>query len=353
MKQLPIKSVNVKLLLLSAMHLATDGLCAYLIFARLYPENPKLSFAIFIGYNLLAFVMQAPIGMLIDKAGRPKLFLTLSVALIAFGYLSSGIRMLSVSLLGLGNAFFHVSGGKYVIDKSGNDIVHLGIFVSTGAVGLAFGQGYFKFAAVLHIFWVILILCLLFMLFSKDPENRSAKEVCIFKAGKAKAALLAVVFVVLVRAFVGKAASADFDATQITLLIISMATALGKSFGGIASRFFGTVKTLTFSMVISAFCLTLGTSSPFFYVIGVFAFNFSMPITLYYANTLLKGSEGFAFGTLAAVLVPGYLLAIPLDYGLWIRVLVAALCILCVIIIATVSKVIRNASPAVDPDPAD
>ena len=353
MKQLPVKSANIKLLLLSAMHFATDGLCAYLIFARLYPENEGLSLAVFIGYNMLAFVMQAPIGMLIDKLGRPKLFLTLSVILCIFGCLASDICMFSVSLIGLGNAFFHVAGGKYVIDKSGNDIVHLGIFVSTGAVGLALGQGYFEFKPILHIFWAILILCLLLLLFSKDPENRSVKETCTFEAGKAKAALIAVIFAVLVRAFVGKVAHGDFEIMQITPLIIAVATALGKAFGGIATRLFGTVKTLTVSLAISALCLTLGTSNPIFYVIGVFSFNFSMPVTLYYANVLLKGSEGFAFGALAATLLPGYLLALPLSYDLWTKILVAILCAVCVIIIAIVSRGIRNHDPSADFDPAD
>ena len=34
-----------------------------------------------------------------------------------------------------------------------------------------------------------------------------------------------------------------------------------------------------------------------------------MPVTLYWANTLLRGKEGLAFGLLAAALVPGYLLS--------------------------------------------
>ena len=34
-----------------------------------------------------------------------------------------------------------------------------------------------------------------------------------------------------------------------------------------------------------------------------------MPITLYFANKILKGKEGLAFGILAAALIPGYLIA--------------------------------------------
>ena len=44
-------------------------------------------------------------------------------------------------------------------------------------------------------------------------------------------------------------------------------------------------------------------------VIGVLAINFTMPITLCLANRLLPLHEGLSFGLLAAVLIPGYLLA--------------------------------------------
>jgi hypothetical protein len=44
-------------------------------------------------------------------------------------------------------------------------------------------------------------------------------------------------------------------------------------------------------------------------LIGVLVINFTMPMTLYLANKVLPGREGLAFGLLAAVLVPGYLLA--------------------------------------------
>ena len=118
MKLLPIRDARIKLLLLSLMHLATDGLCSYLVFAKLYPENPALSFTIFIGYNLLAFVMQSPLGILIDRHDNPNLFLSLSVAALLLGYACSELCLVTVLFIGLGNALFHVTGGKYVTNKS-------------------------------------------------------------------------------------------------------------------------------------------------------------------------------------------------------------------------------------------
>ena len=119
MRLLPIRDLRVKLLLLSVMHLATDGLCAYLVFARLYPENPDLAFVVFLGYNALAFVTQSPLGLLIDKYNMPKIFLTASAVMILLGYISAPICLLATLFIGLGNSAFHVAGGKYISDKSG------------------------------------------------------------------------------------------------------------------------------------------------------------------------------------------------------------------------------------------
>ena len=112
MKLIPLRSPGIKLLLLSLMHFATDGLCAYLVFSKLYPENPALAVMVFFGYNILAFVTQSPIGLLIDKYNKPKLFLAISVLAMLFGYLFSSVWFLSVFFIGVSNSVFHVAGGN-------------------------------------------------------------------------------------------------------------------------------------------------------------------------------------------------------------------------------------------------
>jgi len=47
--------------------------------------------------------------------------------------------------------------------------------------------------------------------------------------------------------------------------------------------------------------------------VGLFLVNCTMPITLYWANVMLKGREGLAFGLLAASLIPGYLIVTLLN----------------------------------------
>jgi hypothetical protein len=46
--------------------------------------------------------------------------------------------------------------------------------------------------------------------------------------------------------------------------------------------------------------------------VGLFAINCTMPLTLYWAEKLMPGREGFAFGLLAASLMPPYIFSVML-----------------------------------------
>ena len=349
MRSVQLKSPGIKLILFSVMHLVTDGLCAYLVFSRLYPDNPEQSFYIFLGYNLLAFVTQSPVGLLIDKYNKPKLFLAASMAAMLLGYLLGNIWFVSVTLIGIGNSLFHVAGGKYVTDKSGNDISHLGVFVSTGAIGLAVGQSFYTAPIIPYVFFALLIACGLVIILSEDSETVGYPE--IYDGKKTDGyALLAVIGAVFIRAFVGKVISPDFTPAEYTPILLAVLTALGKAAGGICSKAFGIKKTACISMAVAAVCLTLGAGEPVLFMLGVFAFNFSMPITLYLANVLMKGKEGLAFGTLAAVLAPGYFLAMSFGYSPAMRIFTALLCLVSVLIIILISGKIKAYDRTVNSD---
>lgn len=341
MKILPFRSQSLKLLLLSLLHFVTDGLCSFLVFSKLYPDNPSKALIIFFAYNILAFVTQSPVGIIIDKYNKPKLFLAISMAAMIFGYLLSDYYVISVTLIGLSNSLFHVAGGKYVTDKSGNDISHLGIFVSTGAIGLLLGQRYILFTAMPYIFFALLIVCGLLMILSDDSETKTCSETYENKKNSS-IALYAVIAVVAIRSFVGKLVSPDFTLSEHIPLVIAFATALGKAMGGVCSKKFGIKATTYISMLAASICLTLGAGSTPLFILGIFAFNFTMPITLYYANILLKGNEGFAFGTLAAALTPGFFIAMAFSYSTIMRIVTVALCLLSMLTIVVVSKRIKQ-----------
>ena len=63
---------------------------------------------------------------------------------------------------------------------------------------------------------------------------------------------------------------------------------------------------------------------------------------LNFANVIMKGKEGFAFGTLAAILIPGYFLAMPFGYSTGMRIAVALMCAISVFLIVYISGKIKN-----------
>lgn len=318
---IPFKSYQ-KTILYTILHFVVDGICACIIFSKLYTKDETTCLIVFFIYNFLAFLSQPFIGFLIDKYGHPKIFLLGSIGMLSFGYLFNFQFVLSSIFLGIGNSFFHVCGGKDISLHTKNDIVSLGIFVSTGAIGLVLGQKCYS-NGLLICFFSILFLVSILLLLSKEM-TKGNEEVYPMECIHFKEVLffLLLLVIVMIRSFIGKIVIIDFDVSVPIFIGIAGAQALGKALGGVASRWLGPKKTILISIVISILCLCLGNQNPYLLCLGILMFNCSMPITLYYANQILKGKEGFAFGALAAALIPGYLLGM-LEYS----PLVTKLCI--------------------------
>ena len=97
-----------------------------------------------IAYNAIAFALQLPIGVLMDEL--PQFMrggfligtgLTLVAAVLsAFGF---GGWTILVSAC-VGNALFHLTAGKHVLDVYDGRGGPIGLFISTGALGLMAGQ---------------------------------------------------------------------------------------------------------------------------------------------------------------------------------------------------------------------
>lgn len=94
-------------------------------------------------YNLLAFAMQLPIGVWLDRhAGFSRLALLAGCLLVAVGVslaLVSPGGWSALCAVCTGNALFHLAAGKQVLDSSRGRSGPIGLFISTGALGLAAG----------------------------------------------------------------------------------------------------------------------------------------------------------------------------------------------------------------------
>ena len=305
------------------LHLLVDGLCVcslYLI-ASSFPVSRLVG--IFLTYNVLAFLTQPLTGLLADRMARKHWLLLASVLLLTMAVLATSVVMalgtsafgimLVAVLLGMGNSLFHVWGGKQVAVKTNNDMRALGVFVSTGAFGLAIGFVFFSWP-LLYVF--LLLICLLAVGVVQEPEGSSQEsedESLETRSWSQLFVILAVVGLmaaVMLRSFVGEAFSSGITKSSMMVLLIGGLSMLGKMAGGWIARWMGVWRSLAVVVAGVVLCFIFNGYYEPLLLVGIFLMNCTMPITLYLANVLLPGREGLAFGLLAAALIPGYLLAV-------------------------------------------
>lgn len=331
-------------LVFSAMHLVVDCLCISCIFSMAGSMPPRELLLTILAYNFLAFVSQPLTGLLLDISKRQKVYLSSVALLMASGAWCSQVHelcFLSVILLGMGNSMFHVSAGRYVTLSSGNDPKWLGIFVSTGAVGLAIGGAFFSGYLILA-----LAVCLSFLvgvaIYKGEvpavmPKVRNSHITYSWSSNTSWIILSGISLVVFTRSFYTTFVSHE----GMSMVMLCVAATMGKALGGYFSQWFGLRNVLYFSLIMAgAVSLFFGNCDALVYL-AVFLASLTMPLTLYLSNRYFSGNEGFSFGLLAAILFPGFFLAKALQ-GTYIADIISQTLIPTIVIEAIVLLLLRE-----------
>jgi hypothetical protein len=283
--------------------------------------------SLFIIYNVLAFLTQPLTGWLVDGMKQRRWVLLASMLLLTLAVgltpLTTHYTLLTIFVpvfLGMGNSLFHVWGGQQVAVQTQNDMRSLGIFVSTGAFGLAVGG---VFASWPLLFGLLIGYCFLGIRSLGVQECRSAdnsSESNHSTAGVSSLLLysftpilllfsLILLFVVF-RSMFSTSFTVGFGQTDMMVLLLGFLAMSGKAAGGFLCRWFGMWWAVALMLVGTAGAYFLAPlTTRYTLLLGLFLINCTMPVTLYLANVLLKGHEGLSFGLLAAALIPGYLMA--------------------------------------------
>ena len=310
------------ILLCSVLHLLVDGLCVCCLYLIASSFSAMHLVGIFLTYNILAFLTQPLTGLWADCMKRRHWMLLASVLLLTVAVLATSIvvsfRLSTVGmmvvpiLLGMGNSLFHVWGGKQVAVTTGNDMRALGAFVSTGAFGLALGIVFFSWPLLYTVLLTICVLSTAYVhldLKAGISAINSQEAECRFSKLFIWMSLLVLMLVVMLRSFVGETFSGEMSRTNSMVLLIGLLSMLGKMAGGWLAHHLGIVRMLALVIVLVLVCLVFRSQEMVIALVGLFAVNCTMPVTLYLANVVLPKREGLAFGLLAAALIPGYLLA--------------------------------------------
>ena len=327
---------------------------------------------VFIIYNVMAFLTQPLTGWMADVCMKQALPLCLlsgrRLVWASGGLLAAAVLMSTVMevtglftlplfivvalLLGAGNSLFHVWGGKVVAVATGNDMRALGVFVSTGAFGLAVAA----VCCSLPLLYMLLAAIGMMMKNPQDPPptnpqdppdpqdpppappceggeyidllsalstaelsaplpiGRGRGRVCwagVWRVwmGLGLVCLLALILFVMLRSYVGGVFSSSMatDGSTLMVLLIGGTAMAGKMAGGWVAKWLGIAWGLTLMVAATGACLWLCDAGLAWQMCGLLAINLTMPVTLYMANAVLPAHEGLAFGLLAAALMPAYL----------------------------------------------
>ena len=304
------------------MHLLVDGLCMCCLFLLATAAGYDNIVHALITYNILAFLTQPITGMLADRmphrywllmASNVLLLLAVAMAVIltSNSYLSVIGLMTTATLLGIGNSLFHVWGGKQMSAATGNDIRALGVFVSTGAFGLALGMLLCSWLTLFCFLLAIHLLSTVLLHYGQQADCQSSGATSQpFHWLMTRALMFGLMAFVMLRSLTGESFTKGIPRTDAIVLTIGIVAMAGKMAGGWIARGMGIVPSLAAMLAATLICYMSKEMGLGVQLTGLFAINCTMPVTLYLANVVLRGREGLAFGLLAAALIPGYLLAI-------------------------------------------
>ena len=154
----------------AALHFLVDGLCLCCLLLASEAVGVTDVLTVFVVYNVLAFLTQPMTGLMADRMRHPHWMLLSALMLLTLGVAATTLAVhapvtvvhvaaLSTAvLMGLGNSLFHVWGGRLVATTTHNDMRSLGVFVATGAFGLAVGAVWCSW----WLTWLMLLACCLF-----------------------------------------------------------------------------------------------------------------------------------------------------------------------------------------------
>ena len=307
-----IKGFWHKTAVLSAVHFAVDMYCAVLYFGCV--SGTANAWQAMILYNACAFAMQAPIGAIADRLDNGKAVAAAGCILLAGSWFFNSFPLACAVIAGLGNGAFHAGAGLTVLKAEHEKASGLGVFVSTGAIGLFIGtadNGVLVKAGCAFFILFVLLAAGIWLLIKEERTLPESGEEYLPSLSMPKAgvwALIPLVIVVILRAFIGS--TKCFSVPEMPGAATVLCVAGGKAAGGFLMDGVGPRRASVFSLLPCAALVLAGTElagGQVARLLSLLLFNMTMPITLFAAARLLKNAKGFAFGLLTFGLFIGYI----------------------------------------------
>jgi FSR family fosmidomycin resistance protein-like MFS transporter len=319
------------------------------------------------GYDLLAFGLQFPLGLLMDRLRLARLSTIVGAALAALVLAPVSLPPLATTIVaGVGNALFHLGAGGLVLRSAGGRAAPAGVFVAPGALGLGLGlwMGRTGHGSTFPIYIALAFAVIALITLDKDglkwePSKGShtlrpptgtptplaslglARWSATRGAGKAgglpprlapqtRLILLMLLLVsVAVRSFVGFGACFQCPGGLAVAIGLPAAAFLGKLVGGMVADRVGWLRASTGALLLSLPLIAFSGGSLVLALPGVLLFQSTMAVTLVAVYALMPRWPATAFGlpslTLIAGAFPTFFPAGKQFFGRWPFVLLIAL----------------------------
>ena len=320
------------LVIFTALHFLVDGICGAALAAYAVNQPFFEPIVYYFGmYNAVAFGTQWLTGYLFDRKENwlRGSFIFAALTLGAGTVPALGIAAQAL-FLGIGNSVFHVAAGSIVLRRFPT-YKELGIFVSSGAVGLALGLNSivgpypFLLACTVLSFFVTWQLNRMDMqdvdykcnkaddragIIETDserktcfPENTKAKSAADFSKIAGSLTGAAAISMVFLLGCIVLRSMGSGQADSSYIMLFPCVFAAGKALGGIVCDRIGYKNTILFVFLLSFIALQLrGLAAS---VLLVLAFNMTMPLTLRLVHWCNPRYPGMMFGLAAGCLLPG------------------------------------------------
>ena len=309
-----LRSTTVVPLVLGAAHALVDLACAFVLFRDLNVDEvaPITVATWIIAYDALAFVAQAPFGLLVDRlrAYRSVALVGIVAVVVALAIGPSAPKAASV-LAGVGNALYHVGAGGHVLRACGPGARGIGLFVGPGAIGLCigilWGAGQVPYRMPIAAALVAILVAAAWAMPQAEASGVALRHGVRPRPARVVGLCLGLLLAtVTLRSTIGDNVVEEWRGRSVAIVVALAITAtLGKMVGGLLADRLGWIRVGGAALFVAAPVIALGRLSPFAAVAGMLLLQTTTPLTLKAIHELLPDRPALAFGIPSAALFVG------------------------------------------------
>jgi FSR family fosmidomycin resistance protein-like MFS transporter len=263
------------------------------------------------GYDLLAFGLEFPLGLVVDRLQLTRFSMIIGTAMAAVVLAPGPIPALATMIVaGVGNGLFHLGAGGLVLRSAGGRAAPAGVFVAPGALGLGLGMwmGRTGRGSTFPIYFALAFAVIALITLDKpaaaerDTPSQGKEQPAIFPW---LVLLMLLLVSVAVRSFVGFGACFQCPGGLAVAIGLPVAAFLGKLLGGMMADRLGWLRASTGALLLSLPLIAFSGGSLVLALPGVLLFQSTMAVTLVAVYGLMPRWPATAFGLPCLALVAG------------------------------------------------